>query len=405
MAVSQVLTGAGLSANWNPDQKSAFQNAVSQAMGVNVVDPSDVVVESVTLVGTGVVGARQLQQSSVRVDYRIKYDVDAINQIAPGNGEDNKAAYNFLQGKLASAVAPQKGGGLSVFTESLQQSSSAFARAVSATTVSVQPGPVEGTVPSSAPTKMVQQSSTGAAADNSQLFGTIGIILGVILFVVILATYLWIRRDFQKSAGEKMGEGNSGLALSSNSSAAGSSSKDVALVVSDDTVGENPLYSGGSATRRQSGLIGGGRLDGDASDPASVAPKRLSVQNVAPRKAGEAPVPGATSRSAPPPPPTPPPAVVAEIPAPPETTEPPLVVAVPVAASKPGVVESQAKLDSQPVVPPPPTPPPEAPGAPRQFGALRAPPPPPRASLAISIAPPSGPPPPIEDPNLKDDAL
>lgn len=401
MTVSQVLTGASLSTNWNLAQKDAFALAVSQAMG-DVVDPediSDVTVTSVSRPSSFKSRERRLQQTSVEVNYRIYYDINAVNELLPpGSGATgNDAALAFLESKLKAAVTPPAGGGLSVFTQDLQKSSPSFATTVSAATVDVTAGPVtpyqdDEVPPSLAPTTPVQESSSGTVEDKSQLFGTIGIILGVILFVVILGTYMWIRKDFQKSSTLKNGIGGE--------NAAGG----VLMSVPDDTVGENPLYTSGSPGRRQSGLV---------SDSSSPAPKRISVQNVVPRKPGEPPVPGA-HRSAPPPPPMPPPAsVLADAAAAPtaETpeTEPALAVAVPVEASKAG--ESK-------VVPPPPGPPPGAAeaGAARQFAPLRAPPPPARASLAVEMSggrlivpgTPAADPtsqPIIPDPNQSNDAL
>ena len=63
----------------------------------------------------------------------------------------------------------------------------------------------------------------------------------------------------------------------------------------DGSVGENPLYAAGSATRRQSALVT--PVHGDESSSLGAAPRRISVMNVAPRKAGDVPTPATFKES------------------------------------------------------------------------------------------------------------
>jgi hypothetical protein len=273
MSVEQTLTGQGLTAEWSNDQKDAFTRAVSLAIR-GKVSPSNVVITSIQCQNCQKRRTlRALLETSVTVKYQLFFDV--------GTQGNDVAAYAALSSELQAAVG---GGDPSPFTKALQATSSSFAGVMSGPSVTlVNDGLVsievnKATVaPTTSPTLSKDESSsqadTAALQQKKSVFATVGIVLGILLAFAIVATYAWIRRDFERSI--------KNTELLSKEEGQGQSTADDQDVEHDDTVGENPLFAAGAQGRRQSTMP-------FSAEPGQVAPRRISVQTVVPRKAPSA---------------------------------------------------------------------------------------------------------------------
>ena len=358
MSVEQTLTGQGLTADWSDDEKEAFARAVSAAVNGQVT-PSNVEITSIQcqLCQRRILRALQVE-TSVTVKYKLLFDV--------GTQNNDLAQYAALSSALQEAVG---GSNPSPFTKALQEESSIFSNVKSASVALVNDGLVSvkvvistdppTTIPTSSKDESSSQTDTAAMQQKKSVFATVGIVLGILLAFAIVATYVWIRRDFERSIK------NTELL----SKEGGQSAADEQSIEHDDTVGENPLFAAGAQGRRHSTLP-------LSAEPGQVAQRRISVQTVAPRKvpsdaAAEPkgdlePVrsPAKSSRAVPAPPPPP-----VSMPQPPQQEASPfspppsakfgnLKIAPPLEGRRGGsVIVSQS---SQSTLRPPPPPPPRA---------------------------------------------